>query len=78
MFYVLLQEHRMLGVTLLLQSDTAFYSYLFIAMYASHTICTAYLEEYTALIDSGNRYQAQQPLSAICSGFSWNTCWLDF
>lgn len=39
----LLQEHSVLGVILLLQSVTAFYSYLFIAVYASHTICTASL-----------------------------------
>lgn len=39
----LLQEHRVLGVILLLQSVTAFYSYLFIAVYAFHTVCTASL-----------------------------------
>lgn len=75
---ILLQEHRVLWVVLLLQSGMAFYSYLFTALCASHAICTAYLEEYTVLINSGHRYQAQQTLSVICSGFSWNTCWLGF
>lgn len=54
----LLQEHRVLAVILLLQSDMAFYSDFFIAVYASCAIYTAYLEEYTVLINSGDRHQA--------------------
>lgn len=45
-------------VILLLQSDMAFYSYLFIAVYASRAIYTTYLEEYIVLINSGDRHQA--------------------